>query len=100
MLNPTHILSKLPFTFSSAEFALKAYYPKGSYTLTCEPNGKISFYASGPVNVDLAIAKEVTFGYSVYVDEGLEWQKGGKLPGLCKLYSADEDHLTIREHRW
>lgn len=102
-LNPTHLLSTLSITFASApdgKFALKAHYPKGSYTLTREPKGGISFYASGPVNVDLSVAKEVTFGYSVYFDEGFEWQKGGKLPGLCKLSSADEDYLTIREHRW
>ncbi|KAL4065171.1 polysaccharide lyase family 14 protein [Scleroderma citrinum] len=81
-LNPTR-----PF-----RLALKAQYPKGSYTLTHEPKGGLSFYASGPMNVDLTTAKEVTFGYSVYFDEGFEWQKGGKLPGL---YGGDSPTESI-----
>jgi hypothetical protein len=62
---------------------MKAHYPKGSYTFTHTPLGGISFYASGPI--DLTKAKEATFGYSVFFGDGFDFQKGGKLPGLCEL---------------
>lgn len=84
-LNPNHILSELPIDYTNApdgKLALKAFYPEGSYTLTREPKGGLSFYAPGPDNVDLTTAKEATFGYSVMFEDGFGWQKGGKLPGL------------------
>lgn len=61
--------------------SLIAKYPKGSYTFTHEPKGGFSFYAPGPI--DLSNAREVTFGYSVWFPDGFEFNKGGKLPGLC-----------------
>lgn len=63
---------------------MQAHYPKGSYTFTHSPEGGLSFYAPGPDTVDLTTAKEATFGYSVMFEDGFEWQKGGKLPGLCE----------------
>lgn len=63
---------------------MQAHYPKGSYTFTHSPEGGLSFYAPGPSDVDLTTAKEATFGYSVMFEDGFEWQKGGKLPGLCE----------------
>ena len=63
---------------------MQAHYPKGSYTFGHQPQGGISFYAPGPSDVDLTTAKEATFGYSVMFDEGFDWNKGGKLPGLCE----------------
>ncbi|KIJ63338.1 polysaccharide lyase family 14 protein [Hydnomerulius pinastri MD-312] len=91
-LNPTHILSELSHDYVNApdgKLGMKAHYPEGSYTLTREPKGGISFYAPGPDNVDLTTAKEATFGYSVYFDEDFGWQKGGKLPGLYGGDSAE-----------
>lgn len=66
---------------------MQAHYPKGSYTFTHSPEGGLSFYAPGPDAVDLTTAKEATFGYSVMFEDGFEWQKGGKLPGLCEYLS-------------
>ena len=46
-------------------------------TLTREPKSGMSFYATGTSNMDLAIAKEVSFGYDDmgYFEEGFEWKK-------------------------
>ncbi|KAL0945406.1 hypothetical protein HGRIS_000898 [Hohenbuehelia grisea] len=74
----------------------------GSLWYTTAPDGKegiqvryprrsrqgIHIYARGPSWVDLTTAKEVTFGYSIFFEEGFEWNKGGKLPGL---YGGDSD---------
>lgn len=86
-LRPTRVLSSLSHDFVSApdgKKAMKAHYPKGSYTFTHQPQGGLSFYAPGPSSVDLSTAKEATFGYSVYFPAGFGFQKGGKLPGICK----------------
>ncbi|KAF8839864.1 hypothetical protein BDN67DRAFT_1069714 [Paxillus ammoniavirescens] len=91
-LQPFNILSGLTHNYVNApdgKLGMQAHYPEGSYTLTREPNGGISFYAPGPSNVDLTTAKEATFGYSVYFDEDFGWQKGGKLPGLYGGDTAD-----------
>lgn len=63
--------------------SLEGFYPNGSFTFTHTPRGGFSFYAPGPDDVDLTIAKEATFSYTVLFAEGFEWVKGGKLPGFC-----------------
>ena len=63
---------------------LKAHYPKGSYTFGHSPEGGFSFYATGPDNFNLENAKEATLSYSVYFEDGFDFQKGGKLPGFCE----------------
>lgn len=86
-LNPIKVLSTLSHDYVSApdgKKAMKAHYPKGSYTFEHDPQGGISFYAPGPSSVDLTTAKEATLGYSVFFEEGFSFNKGGKLPGLCK----------------
>jgi hypothetical protein len=70
--------------------AMKAHYPEGSYTFGHQPQGGLSFYAPGPSSVDLTSAKEVTFGYSVFFEEGFAFNKGGKLPGIYGGNSDDE----------
>lgn len=88
---PTRVLQGLPHAYTSApdgKKAMKAHYPKGSFNFGHEPQGGFSFYAPGPNSVDLTTAKEATFGYSVYFPEGFEFQKGGKLPGICKFLFA------------
>lgn len=84
---PEKLLSALPHPYIAApdgKKAMKAHYPKGSYTYGHKPQGGLSFYSGGPPNVDLTTAKEATLGYSVMFDKDFEFQKGGKLPGLCK----------------
>ena len=63
---------------------MQAHYPEGSYTFGHDPQGGLSFYATGPSQFDLDNAKEVTFSYSVYFDEDFAWNMGGKLPGVCE----------------
>lgn len=87
----TDLLSALPHPYVNApdgEMSLKATYPEGSYNFQHQPLGGLSFYAPGPANVDLTTAKEITFGYSVYFEEGFEFNKGGKLPGICTFTTA------------
>jgi hypothetical protein len=79
-------MASLPHNYVTApdgKKSLQAHYPAGSYTLEHHPIGGLSFYAPGPNNVDLTTAKEATFGYSVYFQEGFEFNLGGKLPGFC-----------------
>ena len=89
-LQPFSILRSVPYKFTSApdgKRALQAEYPKGSYTFTHSPQGGFSFYAKGPDSVDLTKAKEATFGYRIYFPAGFAFNKGGKLPGFCALFS-------------
>lgn len=72
--------------------AMKAHFPKGSYTFGHSPQGGLSFYAPGPSEVDLSDAKEATFGYSVYFPKGFKFNKGGKLPGL---YGGNSDEEAV-----
>ena len=83
-LRPTKLLSALSHDYvtSNGKEAMKAHFQQGSYTFH-EPLGGLSFYAPGPSDVDLTTAKEATFGYSVFFPDGFEFNKGGKLPGLC-----------------
>ena len=86
---PLDIMAALPPTYVTApdgQYSLRAFYPQGSYTLEHEPLGGISFYAPGPANVDLSTAMEATLAYSVFFPEGFEFNKGGKLPGLCPSF--------------
>lgn len=71
------------------KLSMEAHFPQGSYTFGHSPQGGLSFYAPGPASVDLTTAKEVTFGYALWFEEGFAFNKGGKLPGLCKLRRAD-----------
>jgi hypothetical protein len=64
--------------------AMQAIFPKGSYIPSKEPRGGFSFYATGPEDVDFTTASELTFGYSIMFPHGFQFNKGGKLPGICK----------------
>jgi hypothetical protein len=84
---PQNQLRSVVHSFTNApdgKPAMRAFYPKGSYTFGFKPQGGFSFYAPGPANVDLSTAKEATFGYAVYFPDGFGFQLGGKLPGLCE----------------
>lgn len=85
-LNPRNVSSGVthPFvTGPEGKSAMEATYPQGSYNFQHSPRGGFSFYAPGPSRVDWTTAREVTLGYSVFFEEGFEFNKGGKLPGLC-----------------
>lgn len=60
--------------------ALVANYPAGTFGLT---GSGYSFYSEGSHNGVLTSgAKEVLFSYSIYFENGFDFVKGGKLPGL------------------
>ncbi|WRT69776.1 uncharacterized protein IL334_006767 [Kwoniella shivajii] len=73
---------KLPSSGSAPDGtnALVASYPAGTVGLT---SAGFSFYTEGAHNgVQVDNAKEVSFSYSVYMKDGFEFVKGGKMPGL------------------
>ncbi|KAF8162775.1 hypothetical protein B0H34DRAFT_651893 [Crassisporium funariophilum] len=92
---PQNVLRSVVHSYTNApdgKRAMKAHYPKGSYTFGNSPQGGFSFYAPGPSSVDLSSAKEATFGYSVYFPKGFAFQLGGKLPGL---YGGNSDAEAV-----
>ncbi|KAI0317489.1 hypothetical protein OF83DRAFT_1058634 [Amylostereum chailletii] len=64
-----------------SRLAMRAHFNKGAWGLKKEILGGMSWYGPGATD-DWTSAKEMTFGYSILFDEGFEWAKGGKLPGL------------------
>ncbi|KAH9939572.1 hypothetical protein B0H21DRAFT_32694 [Amylocystis lapponica] len=92
-LRPTKDIKALSHNYVNApdgKYSMQAHYPKGSYTFSNTPQGGFSFYAPGPADIDLTTAKEATFGYQVFFEEGFEFNMGGKLPGLYGGNSASE----------
>ncbi|KAJ6525685.1 hypothetical protein B0H19DRAFT_1084791 [Mycena capillaripes] len=91
----THLIKNLAHTYMAApdgKQAMQATYPEGSYTFTHSPQGGLSFYAPGPNSLDMTTAKTLTLGYSVFFEEGFEFNKGGKLPGL---YGGNDPDVAI-----
>lgn len=65
----------------------EAFYVNGSYTPSGPVRGGFGLYLGGPKGkwkqfVDLH--SQITMSYAVYFEEGFDFVKGGKLPGLCK----------------
>lgn len=84
---PNSVLKALSHPYVNApdgQLSMQATYPEGSYNFQHQPLGGISFYAPGPASLDLTTAKEITLGYTVYFEEGFEFNIGGKLPGVCE----------------
>ncbi|KAG9046057.1 hypothetical protein FS837_005177 [Tulasnella sp. UAMH 9824] len=80
--------SKRPVVTFNGKKAIRAHMAKGSVTPGTSPAGGFSFYSPGatlngnsPI-VDLTKANEMTFGYSIFFEEGYNFNLGGKLPGL------------------
>ncbi|OCF35167.1 hypothetical protein I317_02319 [Kwoniella heveanensis CBS 569] len=73
---------KLPSSGSAPDGsnALVASYPAGTVGLS---SAGYSFYTEGAHNgVQVDGATEVSFSYSVYLNDGFQFVKGGKMPGL------------------
>jgi hypothetical protein len=86
LFRPTRDMAALPHPYVTGpggKTAMHVHYPEGSYAFRSNPIGGVSFYAPGPSDVDLTTAKEVTFSYSVFFQAGFEFNRGGKLPGIC-----------------
>ena len=96
--------------------AWEAFYPKGSINFKSAIPGGFGFYLPGPprFQAGLKTANEVLFSYSVMFDNGWDFVKGGKLPGICEygtvvssgfpriwlLYSRRGGRFCIRVYRW
>ncbi|GJN88777.1 hypothetical protein Rhopal_001746-T1 [Rhodotorula paludigena] len=59
--------------------ALQVAFPAGSRNPSASPVGGMGFYTS---QIDVSQANNVSFSYSVFFEEGFNFVKGGKLPGL------------------
>lgn len=71
--------------------AWKATYPTGSYDpASGAVKGGFGFYMDGPASYSslLSSAKEVIASYSVRFETGWQWNKGGKLPGMCEWHKT------------
>ncbi|KAJ7494431.1 hypothetical protein B0H11DRAFT_2156196 [Mycena galericulata] len=91
----TNDISALSHTYTAApdgKQSMRAIYPEGSYTFGHDPQGGFSFYAPGPNSLDVTTAKTLTLGYSVFFEEGFDFNMGGKLPGL---YGGDSAEIAI-----
>ncbi|KZO90376.1 polysaccharide lyase family 14 protein [Calocera viscosa TUFC12733] len=77
-----HTLVPAPPGLSNEEHAFRADYPKGSINPQGPVKGGFSFYAPGPMQHELEGAKEVILSYAVMFQDGFQFRKGGKLPGL------------------
>lgn len=66
--------------------AWEAVYPKGSINPSGAIFGGFGFYLSGPPDFAkrLESANEVVMSYRVMFEDGWEWVKGGKIPGICE----------------
>lgn len=85
-------------TSPTGQNAFLAFFPQGSINPgnAAAPRGGFSFYSTGPTwgaslnkgdssqtfQQNLYQAKEIVFGYSVFFQDGFQFQKGGKLPGV------------------
>jgi hypothetical protein len=67
-------------------FAWEASYPKGSINPSAPIPGGFGFYLSGPQYFADGVlhASEVVFSYRVMLEQGWDWVRGGKLPGICE----------------
>lgn len=70
--------------------AWEAIYPKGSINPAGAVKGGFGFYLGGPEDFQARLmregAEEVLMTYEVMFEEGWEWAKGGKLPGICECH--------------
>ncbi|GLB38112.1 hypothetical protein LshimejAT787_0411630 [Lyophyllum shimeji] len=65
--------------------AWEAFYPRGSINPKSDVPGGFGFYLTGPKEFRDALeggAREVVCGYRMMLQEGWEWVRGGKLPGV------------------
>jgi hypothetical protein len=81
--------------------AWEAFYPEGSIDPKGDRPGGFGFYLSGPPGFSerLADANEVVFSYRMMLQEGWEWMKGGKLPGICR-YRISIVYVSPINSRW
>ncbi|GBE80913.1 hypothetical protein SCP_0306350 [Sparassis crispa] len=88
----THTLVRppVPPSTDSDEHTWDALFPAGSVNPgnKSAPPGGFGFYVHGPPEFARALReeapREVLMSYAVMFEDGWEWRKGGKLPGICK----------------
>ena len=96
--NTTHTLVVPPVPVPGGDAstpAWEALFPQGSINPgnKTAPHGGFGFYVRGPAAFAQALKQlgdepgapaEVVLNYDVLFEEGFEWVKGGKLPGICE----------------
>jgi len=77
------------------QLSWEAKYPKGSCSPNTEIPGGMGFYLGGPKEIEASLeqsATEAVFGYRVMFEDGWDWVKGGKLPGICAQFGSCLEH--------
>jgi hypothetical protein len=65
--------------------AWEAVYPEGSINPQGKIKGGFGFYLSGPGGpCSYEGARDGLFSYAIRFEDGFEFVKGGKIPGLCE----------------
>lgn len=65
--------------------AWEALYPEGSINPQGKIKGGFGFYLAGPGGACVyEDARDALFSYALRFDDGFEFVKGGKIPGLCE----------------
>lgn len=89
----SHAVVPPPVADAAHTHAWEAVFVQGSIAPGNKdlPPGGFGFYMRGPKAFHEQLAttggQEVVMSYEVLFEDGWEWQKGGKLPGICKLFS-------------
>lgn len=85
---PHRIVTPPKSSDSDPKDAWEAFYPKGSINPAGKIPGGFGFYVAGPKGFADHLAQgatEAVFSYRMMLQEGWEWVKGGKLPGICEF---------------
>lgn len=72
-----------PGSSHSSTLSWEASYPLGSINPSAEIPGGFNFYLDAGAQFK-SCSSHTLGSYRVLFEEGFDWVKGGKLPGLCK----------------
>ncbi|CAE6455808.1 unnamed protein product [Rhizoctonia solani] len=91
-LRATKMMARLshPVVEKEGKKAMQISFAKGSVAYRGQALGGVSFYALGPASQPITHAKVLTFSFAVFFEEGFQFNKGGKLPGLYGGVSDSE----------
>ncbi|KAG6848478.1 hypothetical protein H0H93_016659 [Arthromyces matolae] len=85
LVSPPTPLHEQSHGYNSPEKAWEAFYPQGSINPASALPGGFGFHLTGPKEFAEELdrgAREVVFSYRMMLQDGWEWVKGGKLPGV------------------
>ncbi|GAB1524252.1 hypothetical protein RhiTH_007405 [Rhizoctonia solani] len=92
-LRATKMIARLshPVVEKEGKKAMEITFNAGSFAYRSKALGGVSFYALGPASQPLTNAKVMTFSFGLMFQDGFQFKKGGKLPGL---YGGTSDSVA------